>query len=98
MKNSDDTNKAVELSSEDRQYNDNRSEDLSTGKSIRELRKKYIGVHESDNVKHVNELNVESTNVEVKLLKRKYSNQDADVSLPDRTIILEDGKIIGEQG
>lgn len=72
------------------------AKDLSPGKSIDALRQKYLGVAPDDKaIKSAQESNAK---VKVKLIKRKETGQDSDYTVQERTIIIDDDKIIGEQG
>ena len=97
-KKSENKKKALELTDKKRIFNETRDgKDLVQGKSIEELKRKYLGTDSADRT--ATELKKKkSSKVEVKLTKKRGTGEDSDYTVQERTIILKDGKMEGSQG
>lgn len=91
------TEKSVEFVDKKRKFaKKGAAKDLTAGKSLDALRQKYLG--EGSDSKATKSAQKSNSKVKVKIIKRKETGQDSDYTVQERTIILDDDKIIGEQG
>ena len=89
--------RAVEYVDKKRQFaNKGEAKDLSPGKSIDALRQKYLGA--GTDSKAAKSSQKSNAKIQVKLIRRKETGQDSDYTVQERTVIMDNGKIIGEQG
>lgn len=86
--------KKVEYTDKKRKFESREGKDLVKGKSMTELRKKYLGEDAASDSASTKP----DPKVKVRIIKRTETGQDSDYTVQERTAILKDGKVIGEQG